>query len=305
MNKEEIIERMQQYLAGNIVNPDFDTTIEMDDLQAFYCRTAKRLMIAYELLKGNSDYWGDFLLAFRDALLIFESSMAVEGVEIADDDKVYEYCAGCNAHKNKHSGDAQTFPLKKNIKEPVINVESDQKLIFESQDELVVIAKPEERLKVIEYLERQRLACLVATNQQIQNMDYFDGVSYRKSTYIVGPEGIRELLKKENYYYVSGMIAILYPEREDETFEVFKMATQYLRHKVGIHVVHRSGKPLIVTTNLTLNEMNNPQDTAHARIYDRLKELCVPVKISGESRRRVTAQAKLNRLKEQMREEVL
>ena len=68
---------------------------------------------------------------------------------------------------------------------------------------------------------------------------------------------------------------------------------------------YRSGKPLIVTTNLTLNELNNPRDTAHARIYDRLKEMCVPVKFSGESRRRVTAQEKLNRLKEQMKGEVL
>lgn len=65
---------------------------------------------------------------------------------------------------------------------------------------------------------------------------------------------------------------------------------------------YRSGKPLIVTTNLTLNELNNPQDTAHARIYDRLKELCVPVKFFRESRRRVTAQEKLNRLKEQMKQ---
>ena len=47
---------------------------------------------------------------------------------------------------------------------------------------------------------------------------------------------------------------------------------------------YRSGKPLIVTTNLTLNELNNPRDTAHARIYDRLKEMCVPLNFSGESR---------------------
>ena len=39
-----------------------------------------------------------------------------------------------------------------------------------------------------------------------------------------------------------------------------------------------------MTTNLTLNELNNPRDTAHARIYDRLKEMCVPVNFSGESR---------------------
>lgn len=68
---------------------------------------------------------------------------------------------------------------------------------------------------------------------------------------------------------------------------------------------YRSGKPLIVTTNLTLNELNNPRDTAHARIYDRLKEMCVPLNFSEESRRRMTAQEKLNWLKEQMKGEVM
>ena len=153
-------------------------------------------------------------------------------------DKVYEYCAGCNAHKNKNSGDAQAFPLKKNIKGPIINVEFDQKLMFESQDELIVIVKPEERLKIIDYLEHQRLACLVATNQQIQDMHFFEGTFNRRFIYIVSPTEMKEMLKKGNYYYISGMVAILYPEREDEIFEVFKMVTQYLRHKVGIHVVH-------------------------------------------------------------------
>ena len=33
---------------------------------------------------------------------------------------------------------------------------------------------------------------------------------------------------------------------------------------------YRSQKPLIVTTNLPLNEIRHPQDTAHARIYDRI-----------------------------------
>ena len=33
---------------------------------------------------------------------------------------------------------------------------------------------------------------------------------------------------------------------------------------------YRSGKPLIVTTNLKLDEMKYPPDLAHARIYDRI-----------------------------------
>ncbi len=59
-------------------------------------------------------------------------------------------------------------------------------------------------------------------------------------------------------------------------------------------------KPLIATTNLTLQQIQHPQDTAHARIYDRLLEMCVPVCFTGGNFRRVTAQQKMNRLKKLM-----
>ena len=39
---------------------------------------------------------------------------------------------------------------------------------------------------------------------------------------------------------------------------------------------YRSRRPLIVTTNLSLQDLQHPQDTAHARIYDRLLEMCAP-----------------------------
>jgi len=63
---------------------------------------------------------------------------------------------------------------------------------------------------------------------------------------------------------------------------------------------YRSGRPLIVTTNLALEDMHHPQDTAHARIYDRLLELCAPILFTGGSFRRETAQSKLERLKSMM-----
>lgn len=194
------------------------------------------------------DYYNDAYLTMEKSI---KSSERVCWSEMFFNtyDKVYEYCAGCNAHKDKNNGDAQAFPLKKSIKQPVINVQPDQRLMFEAQDELVVIAKPEERIHIIEYLEQQRLSCLVATKQQIQEIEYFEKVSTEKSTYIVGPRGMKELLKKGNYYYISGVVAILYPDGGDKAFEVFRMVSQYLRHKEGIHVVH------IVTENIFFPEL--------------------------------------------------
>ena len=60
---------------------------------------------------------------------------------------------------------------------------------------------------------------------------------------------------------------------------------------------YRGGKPLIVTTNHTLEELQNPKHTAHACIYDRLTEMCCPVCITGENFRKTKAREKMERLR--------
>ena len=63
-----------------------------------------------------------------------------------------------------------------------------------------------------------------------------------------------------------------------------------------------SKKPLIATTNLTPEQLKNPEDVPHARIYGRLLEMCVPVRFTGGDFRRIAAQQKKERLKELMME---
>jgi DNA replication protein DnaC len=48
---------------------------------------------------------------------------------------------------------------------------------------------------------------------------------------------------------------------------------------------YRSGKPLIVTTNLSPSEIKNPGNLGYERIYDRIIQNSIPVKMSGTSRR--------------------
>ena len=61
---------------------------------------------------------------------------------------------------------------------------------------------------------------------------------------------------------------------------------------------YRSRKPLIVTTNLTLDEIRNPDNLAKARIYDRILELCVPIKINNTNIRKQNAAEKIKELRE-------
>ena len=46
-----------------------------------------------------------------------------------------------------------------------------------------------------------------------------------------------------------------------------------------------SGKPMIVTTNLSLNDMQSCADIKFRRIYDRILDVCYPIELAGVSRR--------------------
>ena len=52
---------------------------------------------------------------------------------------------------------------------------------------------------------------------------------------------------------------------------------------------YRSKLPLIVTTNMTLEELKNPQDLTRSRIYDRVLERCVPLRINNQNIRKRNA----------------
>ena len=98
----------------------------------------------------------------------------------------------------------------------------------------------------------------------------------------------KEIVEQVHYYPLM-VIDDLGAERSSE----YAMETVY----TVIDERYKAKKPLIVTTNLTLDEIRHPQDTAHARIYDRLLEMCIPISCIGVSFRKENAQEKLERMK--------
>ncbi len=51
---------------------------------------------------------------------------------------------------------------------------------------------------------------------------------------------------------------------------------------------YRSCKPMIITTNMSIEEIKNPKDIGNARIYERVLERCFPIEMNGASRRKKT-----------------
>lgn len=65
---------------------------------------------------------------------------------------------------------------------------------------------------------------------------------------------------------------------------------------------YRCGKPMIVTTNLTLSEMQDTADIRYKRIYDRIFETCYPLEIIGKSWRMREAASRFEDMKKLLEE---
>lgn len=64
---------------------------------------------------------------------------------------------------------------------------------------------------------------------------------------------------------------------------------------------YRSGKPLIVTTNIPLTSLKASDSLEMSRICDRLLEMCTPVGFGDKGRRQAKAAAKMQRAAEFLR----
>lgn len=67
---------------------------------------------------------------------------------------------------------------------------------------------------------------------------------------------------------------------------------------------YRAGLPVIITTNLTADELTKTDEIGYSRIYDRILERCLPVKVEGKSRRRMGAGESWQAMRRQLGMEV-
>jgi DNA replication protein DnaC len=98
----------------------------------------------------------------------------------------------------------------------------------------------------------------------------------------------QEIIEQVHYYPLM-VIDDLGAERSSE----YAMETVY----TVIDERYKSKKPLIVTTNLTLDELCKPKNMDYQRIYDRVIEMCTPLVFKGDNLRRDKANKRLRYVK--------
>lgn len=75
--------------------------------------------------------------------------------------------------------------------------------------------------------------------------------------------------------------------------------TEYMQ-EIVFNVIdsrYRANLPLIVTTNLTREELMNPADLTYKRIFSRLFEMCTPIEVSGKDRRQQALRNDIGKMK--------
>lgn len=76
--------------------------------------------------------------------------------------------------------------------------------------------------------------------------------------------------------------------------------TEYMSEIVFnvIDARYRAGLPLIVTTNLTSEELKHPADISYQRTFSRLLEMCIPVEVEGKDKRLEKLKADIKPMKD-------
>lgn len=105
------------------------------------------------------------------------------------------------------------------------------------------------------------------------------------------------LYSEERFSYISSLSGFSLLIIDDLGIE---RSTDYAKEQVYsiIDERYKSGLPVIVTTNLTIEDLRCPLQLADARIYSRILEMCTPVHVAGSDRRTAAGKSKQEIMKE-------
>lgn len=163
--------------------------------------------------------------------------------------KVYEYCAGCNAHTNAIIGDINKFPLKNRVIEPLRTISDEQRQPFGDALELVTILNDNDSLMtLVDKLVSKGVTTIVLpdTKDDYENLIRINSI---RNTLIITQSDLFNLQKAGGYYYTSGLVAVIYDKGKNTIGKQYLSIKNNLCRKSETRVIH------IIKENTYLDEL--------------------------------------------------
>lgn len=209
--------------------------------------------------KIREEEWGYYSLAYKAISHAVRPNYeeCISELFTATYSKVFEYCAGCNVHENPIVGDMQRFPLKNRVSAPLKLISNEQNAPFGNANEMVVIANEIEQEALIDCLIGKGVSMVIVPDQY-KRAGMMLNLNHRKNIMIFSLEEMYQLIRMKDYYFTSGLTAIIYPKDENELGKQYVIVKNHLCGKEStkvIHIVERNA--YVVSAGKTLVELVN------------------------------------------------
>lgn len=148
---------------------------------------------------------------------------------------VSEYCAGCNAHKETEFDELDRFPLLAPVRAPKKPLSEKMVAFFGETRGALILRKDSVESYIEEYqpdvvISQQDLEIDLVSKPGMNNMNFME---------------FTELQARDNGFYTSGLIMIIYSESDDENRKNFQKINRYLEKDK--HAIHVSSTDFIVS----------------------------------------------------------
>lgn len=151
--------------------------------------------------------------------------------------KVYEYCAGCNVHSYSIVGDISKFPLKNRIPEPLSKLSEEQIIPFGDAKEIITIASKDKQHDLVSRLIKKGMSVLIVPDDYKYSENLLE-LESNNNLMILGLEEAYQLVSKKAFYFISGLIAIIYPENENEIGQQYVVVRNNICNRANANIIH-------------------------------------------------------------------
>lgn len=216
-------------------------SIEIKNDQLLKCDSETMKIIQDIREKESKKYENDFKV--MKSSIMKSDSICWSEMFYSTYEKVSEYCAGCNHHKQIVESEKGKFPLVLPIREPIKEIYPEMAAFFGASKEMIIIADETDYSMYNILVNKGVSVIIVGDGYEPQQLDMLISLEAQSNLNIMGINEFKELKKDYNDYFVSGAIIAVYNSNELETYERFTILKKYTKNN-NTRVIHIMDKDI-------------------------------------------------------------